>query len=142
MKDFIWVITCLWLLAGNVASASIPKTRDVRPLPQPSVSPVRIQGTAGMLLDARVIEYKSKLYTVVRLLPSTTTDSLNDQGVAFCGDQGSIIDAANDGSPVLLLYSKTMHQRDCFDLYTIIQLPKNPKRTPDAFGITPDVQKP
>lgn len=122
MKDSVLGLTlcALLVIAGNMA-VSAKTTTTWRELPQPTFAQERIQGTAGDVTHAEVIQYNNKLYTIVTYLPNGTRDPLSDQRVAFCGAIDRFFELKSNA--VVMIFSSVMHHRDCYDLYQVVEIP-------------------
>lgn len=70
----------------------------------------------GLITSGTVTEYNKKLYTVIRFRP-TNTYGLFSQDFAYCGNVASMFEGMT--GVIVVTFSKTMHSRDCYDLYRV-----------------------
>ena len=72
----------------------------------------------GSVIDGLIVKDRNRLYTVIRVQPFNTS-ILFVEDITFCGDEVAKFDVAG---PVVITYSRVMHERDCFDLRSVHQI--------------------
>lgn len=71
----------------------------------------------GNVVNARLFRHGDQQFTNVEVKPVETSPMFT-QFVTFCGNQGDKLDLTTS-EPVVLVYSRIMHRRDCFDLLRV-----------------------
>jgi hypothetical protein len=71
----------------------------------------------GNVVNARMFRRGDQQFTNVEVKPVQTYPMFS-QYVTFCGNQEDKLDLTTS-EPVVLVYSRIMHRRDCFDLLRV-----------------------
>jgi hypothetical protein len=71
----------------------------------------------GNVVEAKVFRLGDRLFTNLEVKP-VHTYLVFSQTVTFCGNQEDKLDFTTS-VPVVLVYSRVMHRRDCFDLLRV-----------------------
>ena len=69
------------------------------------------------MVRTTLFRHGTQVFTNLEVKPVQTYPMFS-QYVTFCDNQEDKLDAAS-GDPVVLVYSRTMHRRDCFDLLRV-----------------------
>jgi hypothetical protein len=71
----------------------------------------------GIVVKADIIRLGDQLFTTLEVKP-VQTYLVFSQSVTFCGRQEDKLDVTSS-QPVVLIYSRFMHRRGCFDLLRV-----------------------
>jgi hypothetical protein len=102
------------ILASSSAFSAVPKK------PKAAIAYYQdnpYQYLYGNVVNATQFRRGDQQFTNVEVKPVQTYPMFS-QYVTFCGNQGDKLDFATS-EPVVLVYSRTMHRRDCFDLVRV-----------------------
>ena len=102
------------ILSSSSESSTAAKTSN-QLLPAYQDNPY--QYLYGIVVKAEVFRLGDQLFTNLEVKP-VQTYLVFSQSVTFCGNQEDKLDATTS-QPVVMVYSRVMHRRGCFDLLRV-----------------------
>jgi hypothetical protein len=102
------------ILSSSSESSTAAKTSDQIP---PAYQDNPYQYLYGIVVKAEVFRLGDQLFTNLEVKP-VQTYLVFSQSVTFCGNQEGKLDFATSQT-VVMVYSRVMHRRGCFDLLRI-----------------------
>jgi hypothetical protein len=102
------------ILSSSSESSTAAKTPDQIP---PAYQDNPYQYLYGIVVKAEVFRLGDQLFTNLEVKP-VQTYLVFSQSVTFCGNQEGKLDFAASQA-VVMVYSRVMHRRGCFDLLRI-----------------------
>jgi hypothetical protein len=120
MKPNCRVSLVLGLAALVLILASSSESSTASRNSKPTFAPYQdnpYQYLYGNVINAKVFRHEGQPLTNVEFKPVQTYPMFS-QFVTFCGNQEDKFDFAAS-EPVVLVYSRIMHRRDCFDLLRV-----------------------
>jgi hypothetical protein len=106
-------IFVLIMSASSMCSTGARTSNEILPAYQDNP----YQYLYGITVKARVFRLGDQLFTNLEVKP-VQTYLVFSQSVTFCGDQEDKLDLSTS-QPVVLVYSRVMHRRGCFDLLRV-----------------------